>query len=212
MRPSSAATAPSSIRPNGRSRPPSSSPPCRSATGHPTSRWPPRRVLPESSRRPGGKIALTPIRTISSDRRHRYGNVRDRHDSRPGAAWRRGWPRASASRSSIRHGSQVVDTWAFSARDVDRVDVDGGQPRMVHAARGRGRRHVRHEPAAADPDPGRGHLGRRPRHADRAVRRPALPPARRRGPSRQLPRQPARGARARSASRSRPRRRRSTCS
>src|SRR5437016_3906136 len=52
---------------------------------------------------------------------------------------------------------------------LDRVDVDGGEPRVVHEAGGRRRRHVRHEPPAPDPDAGRGHVGVRPRYADGAL-------------------------------------------
>src|SRR5216117_438953 len=45
------------------------------------------------------------------------------------------------------------------------MDVDGGEPRVVHEAGGRRRGHVRHEPTAPDTDAGRGHLRMRPRHA-----------------------------------------------
>ena len=78
-------------------------------------------------------------------------------------------------------GQQVVDTWAFAAGDLARVHVDGAQPRRHRPDHPGGRRHPRHQPAAADPDPDRGHLGRHSRHAVCRLRPLALRDARRPG-------------------------------
>ena len=63
-------------------------------------------------------------------------------------------------------------------RGFARIHVDGAQPRRDRPDHPGGRRHAGHQPAAADPDPGRGYLRRHPRHLVRRLRPLAIRVAR----------------------------------
>ena len=75
-------------------------------------------------------------------------------------------------------GQQVVDTWAFNADDMrEFMSMEHSRVAIGRIIPG-DRRHARHQPAKADPDLDRGHLGRDPRHPVRRLRPLALRDAR----------------------------------
>ena len=92
-------------------------------------------------------------------------------------------------------GQQVVDTWAFNSADVrEFMSMEHSRVAIGHILPAVGDALVTNR-QAADPDPGRRHLGRHPRHPVRRLRSLALRASRLRGPSRKLHRQSRRRSR-----------------
>ena len=71
------------------------------------------------------------------------------------------------------HGTQVVDTWAFSAEDpTEWMSMEASRAWFLKLAAAVGDSFVTNR-RRPDPHAGRGHLGRRARHADGGVRSPS---------------------------------------